>query len=82
MFLRLSPLVGGPKFLRVHTALFVEDDNELVGFDFLPREPTDPETLRKLVTMQTCPGQVRELRSVLDDTFLPLGNSSLTMEQT
>ncbi|KAJ8599087.1 hypothetical protein CTAYLR_008869 [Chrysophaeum taylorii] len=85
VFVRLSPLVGGPKFLRVHTACFVEEDDLLVGFDFLPANPTSPETFRRLLTLQPCPGIVRELRVPraardLDDFLVPIGDLACDLD--
>ncbi|KAJ1454924.1 hypothetical protein M885DRAFT_230004 [Pelagophyceae sp. CCMP2097] len=62
VYVRVSRLVGGPAFVRLHTACFVEDAGGLVGWDFLPEKATAPETLRKLLSFQTAAGVVRELR--------------------
>ena len=67
VFLRLSPLIGGPKFLPLHVEIILSDNTSngvasatvLHRFDFVPAMPTDPMTLGKLLTLQSVPGLVR-----------------------
>ena len=71
VFLRCSPLVGGPAFLPLHVEVIVAppapdgpDDAAAAGavwhrFDFLPARPTDAADLRRLATLRPVPGRVR-----------------------
>jgi len=74
VFLRLSPLIGGPKFLPLHVEIMLSDNNgvrsagTLHRFDFVPAKPTDPTTLGKLLTLQSVPGVAR-YRKILDSNM-------------
>ena len=61
VFLRFSPLIGGPKFLPLHVEVILNrnSDNTLYRFDFIPLKATDPSTLARLVTLQSVPGLLR-----------------------
>ena len=70
VFLRCSPLVGGPAFLPLHVEVIVAPpapdgpDDAAAGavwhrFDFLPARPTDAADLRRLATLRPVPGRVR-----------------------
>ena len=61
VLLKLSPLIGGPKLLRVHSQLFVDSGNGLNGWDFVPKDATAPATLARLVTLRAAPGDARRL---------------------
>ena len=54
--LKLSPLVGGPSWLPVHVKVVVHNEHV---WDFLPLEPTAPETLKKLFSFEPVPARVR-----------------------
>ena len=58
---KLSPLVGGPKLLRVHSQLFVDSGPGISGWDFVPKDATAPATLARLVTLRAAPGDARRL---------------------
>ena len=58
-FLQLSPLVGGPDFLALHSSIVLENDHLSVRVDFLPDNATDPSVLSKLISLQSVPGIVR-----------------------
>ena len=61
VLLKLSPLIGGPRLLRVHSQLFVDTGNGLNGWDFVPKDATAPATLARLVTLRAAPGDARRL---------------------
>ena len=61
VLLKLGPLIGGPKLLRVHSQLFVDSGNGLNGWDFVPKDATAPATLARLVTLRAAPGDARRL---------------------
>ena len=63
VYVRLSPLIGGPKALKVHSAVFIDSGvgDAVYGFDFVPLEPTAPRTLSRLVTLRGTPGEIRTL---------------------
>jgi hypothetical protein len=54
--LRFAPLIGGPKFLPVHVQVIVYKDHV---FDFVPLDATSPETLQKLISLQSVPAEIR-----------------------
>ncbi len=61
VLLKLSPLIGGPKLLRVHSQLFVDSGAGIRGWDFVPKDATAPATLARLVTLRAAPGDARRL---------------------
>ena len=61
VLLKLSPLIGGPKLLRVHSQLFVDSGAGINGWDFVPKDATAPATLARLVTLRAAPGESRRL---------------------
>ena len=61
VLLKLSPLIGGPKLLRVHSQLFVDSGSGISGWDFVPKDATAPATLARLVTLRAAPGDARRL---------------------
>lgn len=61
VLLKLSPLIGGPKLLRVHSQLFVDSGAGINGWDFVPKDATAPATLARLVTLRAAPGDARRL---------------------
>eukprot|EP00565_Helicotheca_tamesis_P001043 CAMPEP_0185738894 /NCGR_PEP_ID=MMETSP1171-20130828/34123_1 /TAXON_ID=374046 /ORGANISM="Helicotheca tamensis, Strain CCMP826" /LENGTH=241 /DNA_ID=CAMNT_0028410279 /DNA_START=19 /DNA_END=744 /DNA_ORIENTATION=- len=71
VFVRFSPLIGGPSFLPLHCEVLLlappppaneEEENTILihRFDFLPKEPTRAETLSSLLSLQSVPGMVRQ----------------------
>jgi len=61
VLLKLSPLIGGPRILRVHSQLFVDSGAGIIGWDFVPKDATAPATLARLVTLRAAPGDARRL---------------------
>ena len=61
VLLKLSPLIGGPKLLRVHSQLFVDSGAGIDGWDFVPKDATKKTTLARLVTLRAVPGDARRL---------------------
>ena len=61
VLLKLSPLIGGPRLLRVHSQLFVDSGAGIIGWDFVPKDATAPATLARLVTLRAAPGDARRL---------------------
>ena len=61
VLLKLSPLIGGPKLLRVHSQLFVDSGAGIDGWDFVPKEATKKTTLARLITLRAAPGDSRRL---------------------
>ena len=61
VLLKLSPLIGGPKLLRVHSQLFVDSGAGINGWDFVPKDATALSTLARLVTLRAAPGDARRL---------------------
>ena len=61
VLLKLSPLIGGPKLLRLHSQLFVDSGAGINGWDFVPKDATAPATLARLVTLRAAPGDARRL---------------------
>lgn len=53
--LKLSPLIGGPRFLPIHVQVIVEDH----VWDFVPQNPVDPQTTLSLLRFQSVPGTIR-----------------------
>lgn len=79
-FIRLTPLIGGPAFLRVHTAFLCEvSPSRLIGFDFLPAEASSAATISRLLRLEAAPGIVRELQwpttmATSDNGFFDIGD--------
>ena len=61
VLLKLSPLIGGPKLLRLHSQLFLDTGAGIDGWDFVPKDATAPATLARLVTLRAAPGDARRL---------------------
>jgi hypothetical protein len=61
VLLKLSPLIGGPRLLRLHSQLFVDSGAGIDGWDFVPKDATAPATLARLVTLRSAPGDARRL---------------------
>lgn len=58
--LQLSPLVGGPKWLRVHVKVLLVDSSDTVHFwDFVPLNATSPATLASLLRFRSVPAEIR-----------------------
>ena len=65
------PLVGAPKFLKLHRAAVFEplieksfsqpirSECTVVVLDFLPLKPTEPQTLSKLLALHSVEGEIR-----------------------
>ena len=61
IYLRFSPLIGGPRFLPAHVEVMLanESTGSLHRYDFVPANPTDPQTLATLLTLRSVPGVLR-----------------------
>ena len=61
LYLRFSPLIGGPRFLPAHAEVIIanESTGSLHRYDFVPANPTDPKTLATLLTLRSVPGVLR-----------------------
>ena len=64
LYLRFSPLIGGPRFLSflpAHAEVIIanESTGSLHRYDFVPANPTDPQTLATLLTLRSVPGVLR-----------------------
>jgi len=73
VWIRFSPLVGGPPILPLHSEIILkqETNGETIfhRFDFLPRDPTDPNTISQLLSFSSVPGEVR-YRVCKDDDII------------
>jgi len=83
VYVRFSPLIGGPKFLPIHVEVMfldyintqkVNDDDGttveyLHRFDFLPAHPNDDATIMKLLSLQSVSGLVRHRILLPDNDF-------------
>ena len=85
VFLQFSPLVGGPQFLSIHSAIVLEnfDKSTSIRFDFLPKDASNPNVLLKLITFQSVPGLVRlsskQILSKIGCFRIPLSKSNTTL---
>ena len=75
--LQVEPLIGGPSWLKLHVQVILEfEGTRRYKFDFVPLNPTEPETLQKLVQLQAVPAEWRFLASdkspqgALEDQFI------------
>ncbi len=70
IYLRFSPLVGGPKFLPIHLEVMLLEQTMceetssfsnmcLHRFDFLPLHPNNKATILRILSLQPVPGLVR-----------------------
>lgn len=59
IYLRFSPLIGGPRFLPAHVEVMLAHEGSLHRYDFVPANPTDPKTLATLLTLRSVPGVLR-----------------------
>jgi len=96
MSLQLSPLIGGPKFLPLHSSIILRslNANEHYGkdggsllVDFVPRNPTDPLILGRLMSMKDVEGVVRmksfsTLTEKNDASFLEIPLSRFGLNET
>lgn len=83
LYLETSPLSGGPSFLPLHVTvvLAIADGKAAVEehrYDLIPQRPTDPQTLRTLLTLGTVPAIVRSRRvsrsaTETEDQQIPMG---------
>ena len=62
--LRASPLIGGPSWLPVHVKVSIDGGDV---FDYVPMNPTQPETLKRLLSLQPVPAEARVLPSPSSD---------------
>ncbi|KAG5192667.1 hypothetical protein JKP88DRAFT_154832, partial [Tribonema minus] len=54
------PLVGFPRFVRLHEAIIVESsDSTYIQFDLLPKDPTSLSSAFRWFTLQPIPGELR-----------------------
>ena len=78
-----KPLIGAPKFLRIHIVVVLKNtangvasinsnSEETSYLDFVPIDPTNPLILKEMVMGQFVPGEVRERRSTGFDQSQPL----------
>ena len=58
-----KPLIGGPRFLPIHVYVTLQQETEFSYLDFLPLDPTNPNTLQRLLLGQDGPGEVRDKRT-------------------
>lgn len=60
-YLETSPLIGGPSWLPLHVKVMLKDStsDQVLVFDFIPVDATEPATLQSLLSLQHVPGQVR-----------------------
>ena len=58
-----KPLIGAPKFMRIHVVVTLQQDAEVSYLDFLPIDPTNPSTLQRLILGQDGPGEIRDRRT-------------------
>ncbi|EOD18779.1 hypothetical protein EMIHUDRAFT_209348 [Emiliania huxleyi CCMP1516] len=77
----LSPLIGGPRALRVHSALFMDrDEGGLVGWDFVPQAATEAATLRRLLSLRAVRGERRRLYAADARGMCVLGSAAASAD--
>ena len=90
LFTRSSRLVGGPPWLRLHQSVIVRSVGEgasprPVCFDFLPVDPTAPQTAGALLLGRAVPGVVRRVElaptSLLDGDAVLRGTTRRSMAE-
>lgn len=61
LYLRFSPLIGGPRFLPAHVEVMIANGStdSLHRYDFVPKNPNDPSVLATLLTLRSVPGVLR-----------------------
>jgi hypothetical protein len=72
LFTRSSRLVGGPPWLRLHQSVIVQtvgDAARPVCYDFLPINPTAPQTAAQLLMGRAVPGIVRRVELASTSTL-------------
>ena len=58
--LQLSPLVGGPRWLKVHVKVLLRDSDDIThAWGFVPLNATAPATLASLLSFKAVPGEIR-----------------------
>jgi len=81
VYLKLSPLIGGPRALRVHSALFMDrDEGGLVGWDFVPQAATEAATLRRLLSLRAVRGERRRLYAADARGMCVLGSAAASAD--
>ena len=78
VYLRITPLIGGPPALKLHSAVFVDSgiDDAVYGYDFIPRDPDAPATVARLLSLRSAPGEFRRLAAPDARGLLPLGDAA------
>ena len=71
-----SPLIGAPRFLRLHVKL----QHEGTVYDFVPRDPRSPATLGALLSGRAVDGEIRVMpaRPEPDESWRVVGHTALT----
>lgn len=70
----MTPLIGGPQLLRVHTAVYMDSGaGALVGWDFVPEAATSPSTVKRLLALRSAPGDRRQLAAIDGRDMFVLG---------
>ena len=59
IFIRFSPLIGGPRFLPIHVEVILSSESGSHKCDFIPLEARNPQTMKQLLTLRAVSGQVR-----------------------
>lgn len=63
LFLRRTPLIGGPEWLPLHVQVCFQTKDALYTWDFVPLRATEFTTLQRLVTWQDVPATVRSRKT-------------------
>jgi len=63
VYIKLSPLIGGPRAVRVHSAIMMDSGvgDGVLGWDLVPAEPQSRATLARLATGRAADGVSRRL---------------------
>lgn len=70
--LQLSPLVGGPRWLKVHVKVLLSDSDDIThAWEFVPLKATSPATLASLLSFKAVPGEIRYQREPSSNSVKP-----------
>ena len=85
VFVTLRPLVDGPKFLPVHVqvATTCDTDGTFMIYDFLPSDPSSPNTAKTLLRGGATPGNIRRRKkqALRTDAWKLLGQTTRSSDE-
>lgn len=75
IYFKFKPLIGLPKFIRLHVMVAFDDPitEESFTLDFLPIDAANPEIMSKIILGNSSPGEIRIKKLELNGTVDKIG---------